>query len=140
MAPWLDLLVITYLFHIRDWNPSLIWLSMVQLNYVVDINRFICVRRSVYLVLWHRPWRFNSCVSAVPDHKSSNLYENLLVQTKWQFCQGAQYFWLFCYTSNLWISYRLIYNPTHSFCSTQQHDYQSFLVTSWFDSVCVIVA
>ena len=31
-------------------------------------------------------------------------------------------------------------NPNMQFFGTQQHAYQSFLVTSWFDSVCVVVA
>ena len=30
--------------------------------------------------------------------------------------------------------------PNTQLLSTQQHAYQSFLVTSWFDSVCVTVA
>ena len=41
--------------------------------------------------------------------------------------------------SNLYISHGFIYVPTYSFLSTQKRAYQSFLVTSWFDSVCVTV-
>ena len=35
---------------------------------------------------------------------------------------------------------RINLRPNIQFLSTQQHAYQSFFITSWFDSVCITVA
>ena len=70
----------------------------------------------------------------------SYLYEDLPVQTKWQFCPGDLYFWLFCCMNNFCISHRLIHITTHSFCELSSMLISHCLVTSWFDSVCVTVA
>ena len=61
------------------------------------------------------------------------------VQQKWPFCQGDKHLWLYNCTNNLYISHKSLNAPTYNFFSTQQRAYQSFLATSWFGSVCIIV-
>ena len=76
---------------------------------------------------------------SVVDLKSSYFYENLHEQTKMAILSRKLILLALLLFEQLihltWINLR----PKIQFLSTQQRAYQSFLVTSWFDSVCVTV-
>ena len=99
---------------------------------------------------WHKLNMHSDCrylerylgdlLKGLPIVKALTCMKIYMYKQKRQFGQGDRYFWLFCCMSNLYISHGLIYVPTYSFLSTQQLAYQSFLTTSWFDSLCTTVA
>ena len=67
------------------------------------------------------------------------LYENLPVQTKMVFFSRLQILLAILLYEQFIHHTQLKLRPNLQFLSTQQHAYQSFLVTSWFDSVCITV-
>ena len=58
----------------------------------------------------------------------------------WQFNPEDGYFWPYCCINNLNISHRSLYAPTYSFWAIIIMFISRFWVTSWFYSVCNIVA
>ena len=68
------------------------------------------------------------------NHKSSYFYENLPVPTRRPILLG-----IFLYDQSLHLTH-INLHPNTQLLSTQQHAYQSFLATSWFDSVCSTMA
>ena len=92
------------------------------------------------------------CYSSMPVNTNENIFKGTpitkaltcmkiyLYKQKWQFCRGDVYFWLFRCLSNFCISHRLIYIQTYSFLVLSSMLISHFLVTSWFDSICITVA
>ena len=54
------------------------------------------------------------------------------------FYQGDGYLWLHCCMNNLYIPHRSFFRPNIHLLSNRQHAYQSFRVTSWFDTVLYV--
>ena len=73
-------------------------------------------------------------------HKSSYLYENLPVQTKMAILLRRPILLAISLYEQFLHLTQIDLHPNTQLSSTHQHAYQSFLVTSWFDSVCVTVA
>ena len=72
--------------------------------------------------------------------QSSYLYENLPVKTKMAILSRRPILLaILLYEQFVHLTQINLYSNAQ-LLSTQQHAYQSFFVTSWFDSVCVTVA
>ena len=56
------------------------------------------------------------------------------------FYQGDGYLWPHCYMNIIYISHRSLYAPTYSFWTIGRMLISLIRVTSWFDTVCNIVA
>ena len=67
------------------------------------------------------------------NFKNSYLFENLPVQTKIPILSRRTILLA------IHLAHNNYFTSQHTVLSTQQHAYQSVLVTSWFDSICVTV-
>ena len=74
------------------------------------------------------------------DHKSSYLYENVPVQTKMAILsKRPKLLAILLYKQFMHLT-QINLHPYTQLLSTHQSAYQSFLVTSWFDSIWITVA
>ena len=85
---------------------------------------------------------FMNVIHCLRGHRlqSSYLYENLPVQTKMSILSRRRILLAILLSEQFLHLTQINLHPNIQFLSTQQNAYQSFLVTSWFDSVCVTVA
>ena len=75
--------------------------------------------------------------SGFDNLKISKVWTIYLCKQKWLFCQEDWYFWLFCCMSNTCITH--IYQ-TRSFRVLSIVRISHLSVTSWFDSICIVLA